>query len=202
VGSLIERTRALLKVKGRSRTRRNTSSERPKPSAASKSPAKAARAATGRVKIGAAAAKLGTTTRTLTFYEEEGLIQPKRTPKGTRLYSEDDIKRASIVLRLSQIGIGMQRIKEIALTRPTYNSGKEASRKMVPLLEALERELGERVAQLVSLRKDVRRGTELIRSCWYCTRKPSRATCPQCPVEARLDDSLTARLVWDPDRGD
>jgi DNA-binding transcriptional MerR regulator len=185
----------------RSRTRRSTPSKRASPSGASRSPAKAALAATGRVKIGAAAAKLGTTTRTLTFYEDEGLIQPKRTPKGTRLYSEDDIKRASIVLTLSQIGMGMQRIKEIALTRPMCKSGRESSHKIVPVLEALERELGGRVAQLAALQEDVKRGAELIRSCWYCTRKPSRTTCPACPVEARLDDSLTARLIWDPDRG-
>jgi DNA-binding transcriptional MerR regulator len=167
-----------------------------------RSPARAARAASGRVKIGAAAAKLGTTTRTLTFYEDEGLIQPRRTPKGTRLYSEDDIKRAGVVLMLSHAGMGMQRIKEIALTRPACKSGKEGSRRMVPLLEALERELGERVAHLAALRKDVKRGAELIRGCWYCTRKPSRATCPECPVEAHLDESLVVRLVWDPDRGD
>jgi DNA-binding transcriptional MerR regulator len=170
--------------------------------AAAKLPAKLARAASGRVKIGAAAAKLGTTTRTLTFYEDQGLIKPKRTPKGTRLYSQDDIERASIVLTLSQIGMGMHRIKQIALTRSMCSSGKQASRKMVPLLEALERELSERAAQLAAVRKDVKRGSELIRSCWYCARKPSRTTCPACPVEAYLDDSLVARLVWDPDRGD
>jgi DNA-binding transcriptional MerR regulator len=184
-----------------SRTRRNTRSERTDPSTDSKSPAKAARAATGRVKIGAAAATLHTTTRTLTFYEDEGLIQPKRTPRGTRLYSQDDIKRASIVQTLSQIGVGMQRIKQIALARQACNSGKESSHKIVPMLETLEHELADRIAKLTQLREDVRRGAELIRTCWYCTRKPSRTTCLVCPVEACLDDSLTARLVWDPDRG-
>jgi len=184
-----------------SRTRRNTRSERTDPSTDSKSPAKAARAASGRVKIGAAASMLHTTTRTLTFYEDEGLIQPKRTPRGTRLYSQDDIKRASIVQTLSQIGVGMQRIKQIALARQACNSGKESSHKIVPMLETLEHELADRIAKLTQLREDVRRGAELIRTCWYCTRKPSRTTCPVCPVEACLDDSLTARLVWDPDRG-
>jgi len=185
-----------------SRTRRSARSERTNPGTASKSPAKAARAATGRVKIGAAAAMLHTTTRTLTFYEDEGLIRPKRTPRGTRLYSQDDIKRASIVQKLSQIGVGMQRIREIALSRQVCSSGKESSHKIVPMLETLEHELADRITRLTELQKDVRRGAELIRTCWYCTRKPSRTTCPVCPVEACLDDSLTARLVWDPDRGD
>lgn len=164
--------------------------------------APAKRGSAAKVKIGTAARLLGTTTRTLTYYEDEGLIQPKRTPKGTRLYSQDDMKRARIVLMLSQVGLGIQRIKEIALTRPMCTTGKESSHKIVPMLEALDQELGERIERLAQLRKDVKRGAELIRTCWYCRRKPSRATCPPCPVEANLDDSLTARLVWDPDRGD
>lgn len=167
-----------------------------------RTPAKAARAQSGRVKIGVAAELLGTTTRTLTFYEDEGLIEPKRTLKGTRLYSEADIKRARIVHTLSQMGIGMQRIKEIALTRPICSTGKESSHRIVPILEALDTELGEKIDTLMKLQQDVRRGAELIRTCWYCTRKPGRVTCPPCPVEANLEDSLTARLVWDPDRGD
>jgi DNA-binding transcriptional MerR regulator len=185
----------------KSRNRRSARSERTGSSIAAKAPAKAARAATGRVKIGAAASVLHTTTRTLTFYEDEGLIRPKRTPRGTRLYSQDDIKRAGIVQTLSQIGVGMQRIKEIALTRQACSSGKESSHKIVPMLETLEHELADRITKLTGLREDVRRGAELIRMCWYCTRKPSRTTCTVCPVEASLDDSLMARLVWDPDRG-
>lgn len=160
------------------------------------------RAVSGRVKIGAAAELLGTTTRTLTFYEDEGLLEPKRTPKGTRMYSQDDIKRARIIHTLSQMGVGMTRVKEIALTRQVCSSGKESSHKIVPVLESLEREISARIEQLSGLQSDIKRGTELIRTCWNCPRQPGRATCPSCRVETNLDDSLMARLVWDPDRGD
>jgi DNA-binding transcriptional MerR regulator len=155
----------------------------------------------GAVKIGEAARTLGTTTRTLTYYEDEGFIRPKRTPKGTRVYSQDDVKRAQIVLLLSQIGVRIRRIKDIALTRQECATGKESSHKIVPKLEELDVEIGHRIEQLQELQRDVRRGAELIRTCWYCSKKPSRLTCPPCPVEANLNDSLTARLVWDPDRG-
>jgi DNA-binding transcriptional MerR regulator len=36
-------------------------------------------------KIGAIAARLGITIRTLCFYEEQGLVHPRRTPGGTRV---------------------------------------------------------------------------------------------------------------------
>src|SRR6188472_2661987 len=31
--------------------------------------------------------------QTLRMYEARGLIEPKRSPKGTRLYSQDDVER-------------------------------------------------------------------------------------------------------------
>lgn len=153
------------------------------------------------MKIGQAAKMLGTTTRTLTYYEDEGFIQPQRSPKGTRIYTMDDVKRAEVVLLLSQLGIRIRRIQDIAFTRQHCATGKESSHKIVPMLEDLDKEIGERIQQLQILQQDLRRGAELIRTCWYCSKKPSRITCPPCPVEANLDDSLTARLVWDPDRG-
>jgi len=58
--------------------------------------------------------------------------------------------------------MGMQRIKEIALTRPMCNSGKESSHKIVPLLEALEHELGERgdAARCAAKGREARRGAD------------------------------------------
>lgn len=153
------------------------------------------------VKIGEAAKQLNTTTRTLTYYEDEGFIRPKRTPKGTRLYSPDDLKRAEIVLALSKIGVHIRDIKDIALTRATCATGYEMSHKIVPILNELDADIDRRIEQLQALQRDVRRGAELIQTCWYCTKNPSRLTCPPCPVEAHLGGSMTARLVWDPDRG-
>ena len=39
------------------------------------------------LKIGDVARQLGTTARTLRYYEEQGLLTPPRTAKGTRLYA-------------------------------------------------------------------------------------------------------------------
>ena len=46
-------------------------------------------------KIGVIAERLGTTVRTLRFYEERGLVHPHRSPKGTRLYDEEQEARAA-----------------------------------------------------------------------------------------------------------
>lgn len=44
------------------------------------------------LKIGEAASLLSTSTRTLRFYEEQGILAPVKTAKGVRLYTNDDIQ--------------------------------------------------------------------------------------------------------------
>jgi MerR family transcriptional regulator/heat shock protein HspR len=39
--------------------------------------------------------------QTLRMYEVKGLINPKRSPKGTRLYSQDDVERLREIQRLT-----------------------------------------------------------------------------------------------------
>jgi len=46
--------------------------------------------------------------QTLRTYEAKGLVRPKRTPGGTRLYSEADIERLRIVQRLTtEVGLNL-----------------------------------------------------------------------------------------------
>jgi len=45
---------------------------------------------------------------TLRTYEAKGLVRPKRTPGGTRLYSEADVERLRIVQRLTtEVGLNL-----------------------------------------------------------------------------------------------
>jgi len=48
--------------------------------------------------IGLIARKLGISTGTLVVWERQGLIHPKRTPGGWRLYDVKDIVRAKQIL--------------------------------------------------------------------------------------------------------
>ena len=51
--------------------------------------------------ISVAAELAGMHPQTLRMYEAKGLVRPKRTPGGTRLYSEADVERLRIVQRLT-----------------------------------------------------------------------------------------------------
>lgn len=56
------------------------------------------------------AARIGLSKRALRLYEERGLIRPRRTGKGWRLYGADEIARLHEVLALKRLGLSLQRI--------------------------------------------------------------------------------------------
>jgi MerR family transcriptional regulator/heat shock protein HspR len=65
--------------------------------------------ATPKYMIGVAAELLGMHPQTLRMYEQRGLIRPRRTPGGTRLYSDDDLDRVRRVTQLaSGLGLSLQ----------------------------------------------------------------------------------------------
>ncbi|SET50363.1 putative AdoMet-dependent methyltransferase [Oceanobacillus limi] len=58
--------------------------------------------------------RLNTTTRTIRFYEEKGLIFPRKdTENDYRLFTEEDLIRLSTILALREIGIPVTEIKGI-----------------------------------------------------------------------------------------
>ncbi|MCP4560758.1 MAG: MerR family transcriptional regulator [Bosea sp.] len=56
------------------------------------------------------AARIGLSKRALRLYEEHGLIRPRRTEKGWRLYGADEIARLHEILALKRMGLSLQRI--------------------------------------------------------------------------------------------
>src|SRR5258708_33999561 len=55
--------------------------------------------------------------QTLRMYEARGLIEPKRSPKGTRLYSHEDVERLRRIQRMTaELGLnlaGVERVLEL-----------------------------------------------------------------------------------------
>lgn len=67
-----------------------------------------------RLRIGELAKTLGTTTKTVRYYESAGLLrQPQRSPAGYRLYDREAQKRARLVLGLRRLGISIGELREL-----------------------------------------------------------------------------------------
>lgn len=64
--------------------------------------------------ISVAAELAGMHPQTLRIYEQKGLIRPARTPKNTRLYSEDDIRRLRYIQRLTtDLGMNLAGVEKV-----------------------------------------------------------------------------------------
>jgi len=91
--------------------------------------------------------------QTLRMYEARGLIEPKRSPKGTRLYSQADVERLRRIQEMTgELGLnlaGVERVLEL----------EEQLRRMERRVHALERrsaQLHDEIACLEDRRDEVR----------------------------------------------
>jgi len=98
--------------------------------------------------ISVAAELAGMHPQTLRIYETRGLITPKRSPKNTRLYSQEDVDRLRRIQELTtELGMnlaGVERVFELEeqierMQRRMRNLERHAQRVQVELQKELER---------------------------------------------------------------
>ena len=66
------------------------------------------------MKIGEMAKATGLSTKTIRFYEAEGLIpNPPRTHSGYRSYADSDVARLEFILKAKRLGLSLDEIKGI-----------------------------------------------------------------------------------------
>ena len=106
--------------------------------------------------------------QTLRMYEARGLIEPKRSPKGTRLYSHEDVERLRRIQEMTaELGMnlaGVERVFEL-------EEELEAMTRRLAALQRRARELQAELERLEQLRHDLRaeivpyvKGGELVRA--------------------------------------
>lgn len=100
--------------------------------------------------VGELADELGVTTRTLRFYEAEGLLQPSRAA-GNRVYSARDRARLRLILRGRRLGMTLSECREIV---DMYDGAASSERRQ---LQTLLGRLDEIAADLRARQGDLRR---------------------------------------------
>ncbi|MDH5505534.1 MAG: helix-turn-helix transcriptional regulator [Acidimicrobiia bacterium] len=63
--------------------------------------------------ISVAAELSGLHPQTLRIYERRGLVEPHRTPGGTRRYSQADIDRLQLIQTLTEQGLNLEGVKKV-----------------------------------------------------------------------------------------
>jgi len=99
------------------------------------------------LRIGEIARSYGITLRTLRFYEDKGLLTPKRDG-STRLYSKRDISRLRLILLGRKVGFSLREVKQMM---DLYDPGGTNAKQLKVALDKGERQLGrlEKQRQLV-----------------------------------------------------
>src|SRR5574341_1578971 len=92
---------------------------------------------------------LGVHPQTLRIYEREGFIKPRRSGGNTRLYSEEDVEKLEMILRLTrELGVNL--------------AGVEVILSMREKMERMQREMEETIRQLrEELGREIRRREEM-----------------------------------------
>jgi MerR family transcriptional regulator, heat shock protein HspR len=96
--------------------------------------------------------------QTLRMYEQRGLIEPKRSPKGTRLYSHADVERLRRIQELTSDGgmnlAGVEKVFEL-------EAALDRMQRKVDSLERRAAELQAEIARLEEVKREVK--AEIVR---------------------------------------
>jgi MerR family transcriptional regulator/heat shock protein HspR len=106
--------------------------------------------------------------QTLRMYEARGLIEPKRSPKGTRLYSQADVERLRRIQEMTaELGMNLAGVERVFELEQQLG----ATARKVAALEKRAAQLSAEVQRLEALRQELRAeivpyvgGGELVRS--------------------------------------
>src|SRR5689334_10663860 len=92
--------------------------------------------------ISVAAELAGMHPQTLRIYESRGLIQPKRSPKNTRLYSQEDVDRLRRIQELtSELGMNLAGVEKVFELEEELDRMRKRMRSLERQAEKLEQEM-------------------------------------------------------------
>ncbi|MDX2547009.1 MerR family transcriptional regulator [Streptomyces sp. WI04-05B] len=114
------------------------------------------------MRIGELAARAGTTTRTLRYYESRGLLPARRTDNGYRAYDEDDLKLLRQIRTLQDFGFDLEETRPfVDCLRAGHPEGDSCPASLAVYRRKLD-ELDALIGELRSVRAKV--GEQLTRA--------------------------------------
>lgn len=113
--------------------------------------------------ISVAAELSGMHPQTLRIYERKGLIDPFRTPGGTRRYSQEDIERLQLIQDLTNQGLNLEGVRRVLALQEENRRLKRKLERLRDKLDELEEESERRVEDM---RRSMRPELVLRRQVW------------------------------------
>ena len=105
--------------------------------------------------ISQVADELDISTRTIRFYEEKGLIQPRRTTGNQRVYTPRNKARLKLIIRGKRFGFSLDEIAEMIGMADADPNELEQIEKSLTYGDAKLKEIRERKKELTLLEQDI-----------------------------------------------
>lgn len=114
--------------------------------------------------ISVAAEIVGMHPQTLRVYERKGLVDPYRTPGGTRRYSRADLERLQLIQDLSSEGVNIEGIKRILALQADNERLRSQVDRLRRLLEDAEHRRGDHThTMLIEMGRTTKRNLPAVR---------------------------------------
>jgi DNA-binding transcriptional MerR regulator len=102
--------------------------------------------------------------RTIRYYEEIGLLHSvRRIENGKRVYTDNDVRRLKFIRRLKVLGLSLAEMVELEKIYRKQRNNREILPKLLEILDERAAQIDERVAQLVTLKKEIREYQQRLR---------------------------------------
>ncbi|HEV2638539.1 MAG TPA: MerR family transcriptional regulator [Actinocrinis sp.] len=108
------------------------------------------------MRIGELAARAGTTTRALRYYESRGLLPSRRDANGYRQYAEDDLRLLLMIRTLQDFGFELEETRPFAECLRAGNSTGDVCPASRQVYRRKLAELDDCIGQLQAVRDEVR----------------------------------------------
>ena len=124
-----------------------------------------ARAAEGTYSIGEISRLVELSQRTIRYYEEIGLLHSvRRIENGKRVYTDHDVRRLKFINRLKVLGLSLAEMVDLEKIYRRQRNNREILPKLLEILDERAAQIDERVAQLVTLKKEIREYQQRLRN--------------------------------------
>jgi MerR family transcriptional regulator, repressor of the yfmOP operon len=124
-----------------------------------------ARVTEGTYAIGEISRLVDLSQRTIRYYEEIGLLHSvRRIENGKRVYTDHDVRRLKFINRLKVLGLSLAEMVELEKIYRKQRNNREILPKLLGILDERAAQIDERVAQLVTLKKEIREYQQRLRN--------------------------------------
>lgn len=153
------------------------------------------------LKVSQLAELTGVPGSTLRYYEQQGLLAPRRSTSGYRLFDDQAVDQLRFIATAKSLGLSLEDVR--ALLAPWRREGcREVQRAMAPMLQQRSDEAREQIARLdefvarlgeaIALLDEIDREGACDRSCVFLRQEPAATSSSDSPARHAPATAATA----------